>query len=193
MKKNSSKFIAMFITLALSGGAATAGCGGGVISSLCEDICACQGCTSNDLKACEEQGDKTAEQADAVGCSSQFEAAVTCAGAHISCKETQALVTEGCDAEQAALAKCSSTISVLGTNACALATDVIAAKLKSCGLTLMPSDGPATPECTAALGAQSTCVAACYDAADCTTLNPDLGTPTSEQLTAVADCLTACS
>ncbi len=194
MKKNSFSFVATIITLALSWGAATAtGCGGPSTAALCGDICACQRCTTNDLEACQEQGDKAAGDADAAGCSSQFDDFVTCAGANVSCQQDRAVYAE-CDAALAALTKCSSALGAFGQNACELAANLIEARIRSCGGTVPPSTGSGTtPECTDALGAQSTCVAACFSAADCTIIVPDSTTPpTAEQAKSFLDCITKC-
>ncbi len=195
MKKNSFSFVAVIVTLALSGGAATAtGCGGVSTSSFCEDVCACQRCTSNDLETCKTQGDNAADQADAAGCSSQFDDFLTCASAHVSCKDDQAVFDE-CDAQTLALSKCSSAINVLGKNACELAGDAVAAKITNCGgmVTTSSSAGGSTVDCTPMIAALATCQAACINAAACTVLVNDPNQPaTSEQAQAVADCLTKC-
>lgn len=194
MKKNSFSLVAAMITLALAGGAASAaGCGGVSTASLCEDICACERCTTNDLEACQAEGDKAADAADAAGCSSQFDDAVACSSANVNCNEDRA-VTDGCDAELTALTKCSSTLSAFGQNACELAADLITAKFTSCGGPVPPSTGSGTtPECTDALGAQYTCLAACFTAADCTIIVADASKPpTAEQTKAFLDCITKC-
>ncbi|MCU1678475.1 MAG: hypothetical protein JWM93_3233 [Frankiales bacterium] len=196
MKKNNFGFVAAFITLALGAGAATAtGCGGASTSSLCADICACQRCTSNDLQACEDQGDKASSDAASVGCSSQFDDAVACVGAHVSCKGSS-IAVEGCDVELAALSKCSTTLGVLGKDACQIAGDVVAARLQACGVATTPttsgSGGP-TAECSAAAGAQASCVAACVSAADCSLfVNDQKNPPTSQETQAFSDCVNSC-
>ncbi len=195
MKKNSFSFVATIITLALSWGTATAtGCGGVSTASLCGEICACERCTTNDLKTCEEQGSQAADQADAVGCSSQFEAFVTCADANVSCKKDRA-VFDQCDAEQLALTTCSNTINVLGKNPCELAAAMITAKLSGCGVkdTTTSSSSGGTVECTDAAGAVVTCQAACLVAADCSVFVNDPSNPaTSEQSQAFLNCVTKC-
>lgn len=195
MNKNSFSFLAAVITLALTGGAATAtGCGSVSTSSLCADICACERCTSNDLQACEDSGDKAAQAADAVGCSSDFDDAVACAGEHVTCENDHA-VFEGCELEQAALTKCSSTLSVFGKNPCELASDVLAARFTSCGVTVNTSSGSggSTVECSDAIGVIATCQAACIAAADCTILvNDSNNPPTPEQAKAFTDCFQKC-
>lgn len=194
--KNGFNVVAAIITLAFSWGAVTAsGCGSSATSSLCEDICACQRCTTNDFDACREAGDKATDQADAAGCSSQFEDLIACSSAKVSCKDDRA-VFDGCDAERTALTKCSNTIIGFGKNPCELAADSVSAKIVSCGGMQSPSSSSSggTPECTAALGAQSTCTAACVDAADCTLLVSDPNKPpTAEQSQSFLNCLSACT
>jgi hypothetical protein len=193
--KNSFSFVAALITLALAGGAATAaGCGGVSTASLCADICACQRCTSNDLAACEAQGDKSSAEADAAGCTSQFDDLVTCAGAQVSCKNDRATF-DGCDAQQTALSKCSSKINLLGKTLCELASDVILAKYTSCGgpAVTTTTTGGTTAECTQAAGVLVTCQAACYNAASCNLVVPDSANPpTAEQAQQYVDCATKC-
>jgi hypothetical protein len=195
MKKNSFTFVSAIITLALSGGAATAtGCGGLATASLCRDICTCERCTSNDLKACEDQGNKASDAADAAGCSSQFDDAVTCAGAHVSCKDSHA-VTDGCEAELAALTKCSSTLSVFGKSVCELAADQMTAKLKGCPkpLSTNPTSGGGTVQCTEALGTILLCQAAAVVNAPCDCIGGgDVSKCTAADSKAFVDAVSLC-
>jgi hypothetical protein len=194
MKKTSFRFLAAIITLSLSSLAATAtGCGGASTSSFCEDVCACQRCTSNDLQACKDQGDKAVDEADAAGCSTQFDDFLTCASAHVSCKDDQPAF-EGCEAEVMAMSKCSSGVDVLGRNPCELAADSVTDKITKCGGTVTTSSGSGDQTvCSDEQGAQATCQAACIDAADCSLLlggaDPQ---PTNEQVKAFTDCITTC-
>ena len=83
MKNSSFRFVAAMFTLALASGAiAATGCGGSAISSLCEDVCACERCTSNDLQTCQDKGAAAADAADSAGCSDQFAEVVSCSNAH---------------------------------------------------------------------------------------------------------------
>jgi hypothetical protein len=171
MKKNSFSVVAAMITLALAGGVSTStGCGGLATSSLCEDICACERCTSNDFQACKDKGAAATDKADAAGCSSEFDDAVKCAGAKVSCKSGHA-EADGCDTELAALSKCSSTLSVFGRNLCELAQDQVFAKLASCPnpptVTSGSGSGGGSVECTDAAGTLLTCQAAAFAAATC--------------------------
>lgn len=196
MKNNSFNFVAVIITLALAGGAVTAvGCGGVSTSSLCEEICACERCTNNDLKTCEDQGDTAADAADAAGCSSEFDDAVACAGANVSCKNDRA-VSNGCDAELTALTKCSSTLGVFGKNACELASDQIVAKLASCPKPPQigsGSGGGTSAECTAAAGSLLLCQAAAFVQASCDCIGGgDVNKCTAEQSKAFSDAFISC-
>ena len=195
MKKTSSRWVTAMITLALAGGAAeAAGCGGASTASLCGDICACKRCTANDLEACKTDGVKASDAADAAGCSSQFDDAVACSSANVSCKGDQA-VSAGCEAENAALTKCSSALSVFGKNLCERAADVITTKYAACGgKTVDTSTGSgSSAECTDAAGTLLTCQAGCYAAADCSIIVADSNKqPTSEQVKAYTDCATTC-
>ena len=196
MKKNSFSFVAAIITCALAGGVATStGCGGNATASLCEDICACQRCTSNDLRACQEAGDNALDQADSVGCSSQFDDVVACSSAHVSCDGSRA-VFEGCDAETAALTKCSSTLGAFGKNPCERAADRVTLRIKSCGgtVTTSSSSSGSAVECSAAAEVTVACQAACIDVADCSLIVPDSNNPpTAAQSQAFVDCLTVCN
>jgi hypothetical protein len=197
MKKTGFRLIAAFFTLALAGGVTTAaGCGGSSISSLCEDICACARCTSNDLQACEDKGTKASDDAAAAGCGSEFDDAVTCAGAHVSCQSGNQVGTTGCDAELAALSKCSTTLSVFGKSPCEIAADQIIAKLKACPkppqLTTTTSGGT-QPTCTDAAGTLSLCQAAAFALASCDCIGGgDTTLCTSEQAKTFTDAFTLC-
>lgn len=196
MKKKSYSLVAAFFTLALAGGATTAaGCGGSSIASLCEDICACARCTSNDLQACQDKGNKASDDAASAGCGSEFDDAVTCAGAHVSCQGDQAGAT-GCDAELTALSKCSSTLSVFGKNACEIAVDQIEAKLAGCPtppqVTTTTSGGGQTT-CTAAAGTLVLCQAAAFVQASCDCIGGgDVTLCTADQAKVFTDAFTAC-
>lgn len=196
MKTPSFRLVAAIFTLALSSGVVAAtGCGTSAVTSLCDDICACQRCTSNDLQTCQDKGRAAADAADAAGCGSQFDELVACSSAHITCKGDNA-VADGCDAEVNALTKCSSTLSVFGKNACQLAADKLTAQLAACpnppmNTTTTGSGGQA--ECTDAAGKLATCQVAALAGAPCACLGLDnAGTCTSEQSKALSDAITAC-
>ena len=195
MKKHGFSFIAAMITLSLASVAATAaGCGGVSTASFCEDMCACQRCTNDELDTCKEQGAKAADQIDVAGCSSQFEDFLTCAATHVTCDNDQAAY-EGCDAELLAMSKCSSKFEGFGKNACERAADTVAAKVVSCGGSVPPSStgSGSLAECSDASATQTTCQAACIEAAACSILVSDPNQPaTSEELQAFTDCITPC-
>ena len=196
MKNTSFSFLAALITLALAGGAATAtGCGGVSTSSLCEDICACERCTTNDFNACVAKGDKAAEEADAAGCSLQFEDAVACSSASVSCNNSRA-AAEGCKVELAALTQCSSTLSVFGKSDCELAADQVLAKFKSCPVPPKSSSGGGGPEqveCSETVGALSLCQAAAIVQASCDCIGGgDTNQCTADQAKSFSDAISIC-
>jgi hypothetical protein len=195
MKHTGFHLIAAIFTLALASGVATAtGCGTSSVSTLCDDICACQRCTSNDLKACQDQGSATADAADAAGCSNQFADAVTCTSANVSCKNNQA-VANGCDAQFAALTKCSSTLSVLGKDACQLAADKLSAQFAACpSPPVSTSTGSGTSaECTEAAGRIATCQAAAIAGVSCNCLGlGDATQCTADEQKTFTDALSLC-
>ena len=166
MKKNRFGLAAAFVTLALSVGAMTSvGCGGPSTSSLCAELCACQSCTSNDRQACEDEGEKAADDADAAGCSSEFDEALSCALAKVTCAGDTPRV-KGCEAEQSALAKCPSRVNPELKTSCEKASDQVAAKLSGCGVSL--TTPPTDPMgCSEMQGTFALCSAACVTAASC--------------------------
>lgn len=171
MKKSRGSLVAALFTLALAGGLSTAtGCG--PITSLCRQICACVSCSSDGLDACEHGGTLAFDRADAVGCSRQYNAAVACAAAHMSCQGEPTVAPE-CAVELLLLSSCSSSrsLSVLGDGACDVAADQISTKLDSCGNPpkVFGNDGGPPPECTADVGKLALCQAAAFahGACDC--------------------------
>lgn len=196
MKSSSFRFIAAIFTLALASGAVAAtGCGGSAISSLCEDVCACERCTSNDLQTCQDKGKAAADAADAAGCSDQFADVVSCSNAHVSCQDSHA-VNDGCEAELTALSKCSSTLSVFGKNPCELAVDQVSAYLAACPNPPAPvstSSGGTQAECTAAAGALVACQVKAIIEAPCDCLGAGDATKcTADQSQAFTDALSLC-
>ena len=196
MKHTGFPFIAAIFTLALGSGVVTAaGCGGTSVTTLCDDVCACQRCTSNDLQACQDKGSAAADAADAAGCSSEFADAVTCTSAHVSCKGDQ-VVAEGCEAELKALSQCSITLSVFGKSDCQIAVDQVTIKLAGCPVppqTTSSSSGGGQSECSAAQGKLLLCQVAAFTAASCDCLGAgDITKCTADESKAFSDAFTAC-
>ena len=196
MKKSSVRFIAAIFTLALSSGVVTAtGCGGSSISKLCEDVCACERCTSNDLQTCQNKGSAAADAADAAGCSGQFAEAVACSSSHVSCQDAHAL-TDGCSAELTALSKCSATLSVFGKNACEIAADQVSAYLASCPkppTAVSTTGGGGQVACTDTVGVLLACRVKAIVEAPCDCLGAgDANKCSQEQLKTFSDALSLC-
>ncbi len=199
MKKNRFGLAAAFATLALAGGAMTSvGCGGPSTSSLCAEFCACQSCTSNDRQACEDEGEKASDDADAAGCSSEFDEAVSCALAKVTCDRDKPSL-KGCEAEQTALAKCPSRVNPQLKTSCEKASDQVSSKFGVCGVT-----SPTTPtdpmSCSDVQGTFALCSAACVTAASCDFLkcavSNDMAACSAMKdvdSKAFSDCASACS
>jgi hypothetical protein len=197
MKKNS--FCAVLFTLVL-GAATTIGCGNGTyiidtVSSICEDICSCTRCTSNDLAACEDDIFAISSAASEDGCSDQFEDVVACVSANLVCVEDEA-VTLGCDAEQDALDICAAGLDPFEPSVCDLADDALDAKYAACGLRLLQV--APVRVCTDSLGWTLDCVVTCYEAVSCAYLQCDAGDVAAcddvspEEALEFADCILAC-
>ena len=196
MNNTGFRLVAAIFTLVLASGVASAtGCGSSSVSTLCDDICACQRCTSNDLKTCQDKGSAAADAADSAGCSTQFDDAVTCTSAHVSCKGSQ-VVADGCDAELTALSKCSATLSVFGKNACQLGADQVVAKLAACPnppTATTTTGGGTQVECTDATARLITCQVAAILAVSCDCLGAgDASKCTAEQSKAFSDAISTC-
>lgn len=199
MKKNSFSFAAAFVALALFGGGMTSvGCGGASVSSLCEEFCACQRCTSNDQNDCEVAGQSASDKAEAAGCSSQFDDVVSCATTRVSC-DSKVAVVKGCEVEQAALEKCSSATTPAQKDDCQKASDQVTARLSTCAVTatITPTG---TTSCSATQGPIALCTAACLDAASCDFLKCAIGsdmaacsTMPSGDSTAFSACISTCN
>jgi hypothetical protein len=198
MKKNSVG--AVLFTLIL--GAATAvGCGGNgtyiieTVSTICEDVCSCARCTSNDLAACEDDAFAMSAAADEAGCSDQFEDVVACVSANLVCVEDEA-VAVGCDAEQEALDICAAGLDPFEPSVCDLADDALDAKYAACGLRLPPA-APSSV-CTDSLAWTLDCLVTCYEAVSCVYLACDEGDVAAcddvspDEALAFADCIIAC-
>ncbi|MEP7121159.1 MAG: hypothetical protein ABJE95_09625 [Byssovorax sp.] len=191
--KNCFSLAAAMITVVLTGSVVTTtGCGGTSIASLCKSICTCARCTDNDLKTCEDKGAQAAANADAAGCSSEFDDAVTCTGAHVSCNGDMGS-NGACDAEVNALSKCSATLSVFGKNLCDRSVQDIADKLASCPAPPTNGGVGAPGECTDAAATLLTCQAAAFAAASCDCIGAgNVNKCTSEQAKSFMDAVTAC-
>src|SRR6187399_1481503 len=74
-------------------------------ASICDQACACEPCTNNDQEACEDAASDARRRARDLGCTSEFNAYLSCAEDHISCRDKNA-VTKECSAEFTALSLC---------------------------------------------------------------------------------------
>lgn len=162
-----------------------AGCGPSV-TSYCDKVCDCMGCSETERADCVDDLGDYRKAADEEGCGGQFDAVLSCASSELVCRDDR-IEVDGCDAEIEELNECSSGTVPVVNDVCQLAVDQIVAKYESCNIEVTPS-GEDPPECTAELGQQSLCVAACLNATTCAVLNGE----DQEGLSAYADCLGAC-
>jgi hypothetical protein len=185
MNKNIFGFSFALLVLALAGSVtAASGCGDSA-AALCDDICACQRCTSNDLDTCRSQADAAEQKAASTGCSSQFDDLVTCTRKNISCKGNSA-VADGCQAEDAALSKCAKgSILLGGGDECTHAADHLAGCLDAMGST----SGSTTASCTGA----ALCSAGCFNAADCAAIKDAFSGMPTDASKSLIDCATKCA
>ncbi|MEP7123671.1 MAG: hypothetical protein ABJE95_22275 [Byssovorax sp.] len=194
MRKNSGTRVAALLVLALAGGLGmTTGCG--PITSLCQQICACVSCSSDGLDACEVGGTRAAEQADAAGCSRQYNAAVACVAAHASCEGDPTAAPE-CAAELLLLSTCPKSLGVLGDGACDVAADQIKTKLDSCPSPpkVTGDDGGPPPACTADAGKLLICQAAAFARGACDCIGGgDVTLCTAGLAKSFTDAFTACN
>jgi hypothetical protein len=171
-------------TLALFGGVtAASGCGDSA-AALCDDICNCQRCTSNDIDTCRSQADAAEQSASSAGCSSQFDDLVACTKKNISCQGDKA-VAKGCDAEEQAFAKCGKGVVFPTVDQCTLAVN----HLNACLGGTSTGSGGATPSCTGA----TLCNADCFNAADCAAIKDAVGGMPTDLSKPLLDCVTKCA
>lgn len=198
MKKNS--FGAVLFAL-IVGAAWATGCGGDEpfivdpVSLICQDFCACTRCTSNDLAACEDEGYTSAAAASEAGCAAEFDDAIACISANMTCEQDTAVIV-GCAAEQEALDICTGGLEPFQPSVCELAADALEAKYATCGIQLPPATSPAV--CTDSLGSTLDCVTTCYEAASCAYLQCDDGDVVAcddvapDETLAFGDCVLSC-
>ena len=199
MKKKNSVGAVIFTLMV--GAVVAIGCGGNgtyivdTVSSICDDVCACTGCTSNDLAACEDEATTSSAAANEAGCSDQFHDVVACVSANMTCVQDKA-VTTGCDAEQEALDVCAAGLDPFQPSICELASEDLDAKYAACGVRLPRATPP--PACTDSVGKTLDCVTTCYQAVSCAYLQCAGGdmaacdTVSPEEAQAFADCIVAC-
>lgn len=171
--------------------ALTPGCGTST-GAYCNKVCDCQGCSDSELDECVDSIDDAKKAASDEGCSSQFDALLSCINSELTCEDSKA-EADGCDAESEELFKCAPTVSGIGKNGCERAADIFIAKIEACGGSVEVGDGE-PGECTAEAGAQALCTAACYEAASCDCIGVGDATQCGEdELNTYVDCITVCS
>ena len=145
----------------------------------CRDVGNCTHGGSDDwITACREQNDELADEADAVGCHSEFDAYFACADDHFACHGNRSSVP-GCESRLSSYSAC------LAAKASGTACAKLEAGLAGCDPAVPPPSAPALPPnpCTAS----GDCSARCYlDSV------PNLCAPLPAELAAFADCASHC-
>ena len=129
-------------------------CGGG-LAGLCSDVCSCQTCSDQEEAECEENADKAEEIAANSGCEDQLDAFVECQEAAFKCDDENAVFTEDCEKEVAALNKCDEKI--LGQSIIA-SVDICVRAAEICNGGAPPPEPPPPQECTGLTECVSQCI-----------------------------------
>jgi hypothetical protein len=173
------------------------GCGSS-IGSLCNKVCDCTGCNDSQADDCVDNFDDARKVAEEEGCSSEFDAVLSCASSELTCKDDKVQI-DGCDGENEALFKCSSKIKLdgIGGNACERYAEKVIAKYEGCGVKIETGDqGSGETSCSDSQAKQAACLTPCIDKVPCECVNPDkiaAGECTEEKSKDVNDCVSACS
>lgn len=80
-------------------------CGGASISDICERVVECEGGGADAVDDCIEEAEELQDQAEALGCGSEFDEFLACADDELTCGDDEA-TAEACDAEVEALNEC---------------------------------------------------------------------------------------
>lgn len=84
--------------------AALPGCGPS-ISSMCDDICECEGCSDDELDDCIDEGEDLEREVENEGCEDQFDDYLDCASEELECHDSRASF-DGCGSELESLGNC---------------------------------------------------------------------------------------
>ncbi|MFO0759757.1 MAG: hypothetical protein U0359_24935 [Byssovorax sp.] len=165
------------------GGFISGGCGGVSVSSICDEICACESCTSNDRADCEKAGGEAEKQASDAGCGSEFDDFLSCVKDNVHCKSGHTTF-DGCNTQLSALDACSKGTPNPLLNPCDIATN----HLVDC-LDVTPGSGGGPIDCSG----QNACVSGCINAASCDEIKDAFGGSPTDKSKTFLDCVTACS
>jgi hypothetical protein len=151
----------------IAGAVAVVGCGSSA-SSLCSELCDCEGCSEAEQEDCVDEIEDSEKRAADAGCEQQFDELVDCLDDQLECRDG-GIDADGCEPEAEDLAECSD-FEVTGPagSVCDRAVDI-------CGAVEEPQEF----ECTGAVQ----CVSQCIVAANSCDIQQD---------SALAQCLSDC-
>lgn len=92
----------MGLTIAAS--TAAVGCGTSA-SSICSDVCDCEGCSEDEEKDCVDDVEDLQKDAEEEGCEDQVQELLDCYANELECKDSEASF-DGCDSEAKSLNNC---------------------------------------------------------------------------------------
>lgn len=89
--------------------AAAPGCGGVTVSSFCDKVCDCTGCTETERSECVDTGEDLRDTAADEGCSAEFDTYLSCLNSEATCVD-DVIDADGCESEATKLAECAGPI-----------------------------------------------------------------------------------
>lgn len=97
--------------------AAAPGCGGVTVSSFCDKVCDCSGCTESERSDCVDNGEEIRDNAADEGCSAQFDTYLSCLNNEATCVN-DTIDADGCEDEAEKLSECAGPIQSASTASC---------------------------------------------------------------------------
>lgn len=156
-------------------------------SSICSDICDCEGCSESELADCVDDVEDGQKAAEDMGCGDQFDAALACYGDEFRCVSGD-IDVDGCNTELDELSGCADGTPIGFGNACDRYAAAAQAKVDECGLD-GSGGGGGTVQCTGDVVALAQCLTPCIENVPCAALDGS----DQEALQVYSDCVGACA
>jgi hypothetical protein len=99
------------------------GCGGASATSICDEICDCEGCSETESDECIDNIEDAERRAESDGCEEEFDALTECIDSQIECRDDR-VDADGCEPEAEDLAKCGDGVFVGFGNLCDSAAEI---------------------------------------------------------------------